>query len=202
MHIFLSFHPLLCSTILSFFPPIFNIFPLLSTRKNKKLRHGVERCTFRLEIRAQKHRRFKWMPADRWTGERHNAAIFFLAAISTYRPPFLSAVDYRSFHECKKQLITATCHLRKIPSLSSRLCSHSFYDNLVHMLLLPSNISLLLTLNCSVNFQKPVKHHSGVTSIQTTSGHASSNSAGGVKMQTKAWNPTSSLVFTHRNTQN
>lgn len=88
------------------------------------------------------------MPADRWTGERHNAAIFFPAAISTYRPPFLSAVDYRSFHECKKQLITATCHLRKIPSLSSRLCSHSFYDNLVHVLLLPSNISLLLTLNC------------------------------------------------------
>lgn len=130
------------------------------------------------------------MPADRRTGERHNAAIFFpplfSAAISTYRPPFLSAVDYRSFHECKKQLITATCHLRRIQSLSSRLCSHCFYDNLVHVLLLPSNVSLLLPLNCSVDFQKPVKYHSGVMSIQTTSVHASSNSAGGVKMQTKA----------------
>lgn len=51
-----------------------------------------------------------------------------------------------------------------------------------------SNVSRLLPLNCSVNFQKPVKYqHSsllgprgvkgqGVTSIQTTSGHASSNS--------------------------
>lgn len=194
--VFLSFtssSSLYCQPFfLSLFPSLI-FFPFIHQKKSWNPGwKGGQGCTFQLEIRAQKHRRFKWMPADRRTGDRHNAAIFpplFSAAISTYRPPLLSAVDYRTFLiKCKKankQLITVTCGLRKIPSLSSRLWSHCLYDNLPHVqkhpllfFFLPtSNVSLLLPLNCSVNFQKSVKSHSStcsdltgskVTSIQAT----------------------------------
>lgn len=114
--------------------------------------------------------------------------------------------------KASKQLITVTLLWGK-----SRHCPQGYghtafmtvfpmYTSSVHFqnktslfIFLPtSNVSRLLPLNCSVNFQKPVKisllpaptmqgQRSGVTSIQTTSVHASSNSAGGVKTQIKAW---------------
>lgn len=62
---------------------------------------------------------------------------------------------------CGLRKITVTCGLREIPSLFSR--SHSFYDSHVFCILsfLPLfNVSLLLPLNGSVNFRKPVESHS------------------------------------------
>lgn len=104
----------------------------------------------------------------------HNAAVF---------PPWsqqLSALTdllflhswIRGAHimqKVNKQLIKVTCGWRKPPSLSSRPRSHCLYDSLSHVLAphaiyLPlvfffpaSNVSFLLPLNHSVNFQKPVK---------------------------------------------
>lgn len=71
--------------------------------------------------------------------------------------------------KANKQLIKVTCGWRKPPSRSSRPRSHCLYDSLSHVLApraiyLPlvfvfpaSNVSFLLPLNRSVNFQKPVK---------------------------------------------
>lgn len=104
----------------------------------------------------------------------HNAAVF---------PPWsqqLSALTgllflhswIRGAHimqKVNKQLIKVTCGWRKPPSRSSRPRSHCLYDSLSHVLApraiyLPlvfvfpaSNVSFLLPLNHSVNFQKPVK---------------------------------------------
>lgn len=104
----------------------------------------------------------------------HNAAVF---------PPWsqqLSALTdllflhswIRGAHIMQKvntQLIKVTCGWRKPPSRSSRPRSHCLYDSLSHVLApraiyLPlvfvfpaSNVSFLLPLNLSVNFQKPVK---------------------------------------------
>lgn len=86
--------------------------------------------------------------------------------------------ELSQMQKINKQLITVNCVLRKILSLSSVIQSRCFYDSLSHALLLcplqkqnssslffffsPSNVSLLRPLNCSVNFQKPVKSHSSL----------------------------------------
>lgn len=149
----------------------------------------------------------------------HNAAVF---------PPWsqqLSALTgllflhswIRGAHimqKVNKQLIKVTCGWRKPPSRSSRPRSHCLYDSLSHVLApraiyLPlvfvfpaSNVSFLLPLNHSVNFQKPVKSphwpHGGGGGgskfkqfASVYSAHGSRNSAGGGK-NTKASDPTSS----------
>lgn len=145
----------------------------------------------------------------------HNAAVF---------PPWsqqLSALTdllflhswIRGAHimqKVNKQLIKVTCGWRKPPSLSTvtllvwqsfPCISSSCHLSLPFFFFPASNVSFLLPLNHSVNFQKPVKSphsflwpHGGSKFKQFASvysAHASPNSAGGGK-NTKASDPTSS----------
>lgn len=124
----------------------------------------------RLHILVQDKRikklRFKWMPADRWV-ETHTMPLFFLPGLSSYQHSWIRGAHI--MQKVNKQLIKVTCGWRKPPSRSSRPRSHCLYDSLSHVLApraiyLPlvfvfpaSNVSFLLPLNHSVNFQKPVK---------------------------------------------
>lgn len=124
----------------------------------------------RLHILVQDKRikklRFKWMPADRRV-ETHTMPLFFLPGLSSYQHSWIRGAHI--MQKVNKQLIKVTCSWRKPPSRSSRPRSHCLYDSLSHVLApraiyLPlvfvfpaSNVSFLLPLNHSVNFQKPVK---------------------------------------------
>lgn len=148
----------------------------------------------------------------------HNAAVFPLWSqqLSALTDLLFLHSLIRGAHvmqKVNKQLIKVTCGWRKPPSQSSRPRSHCLYDSLSHVLApraiyLPlvfvfpaSNVSFLLPLNRSVNFQKPVKsphwpHGGGGGSkfkqfALVYSVHGSRNSAGGGK-NTKASDPTSS----------
>lgn len=148
----------------------------------------------------------------------HNAAVFPLWSqqLSALTDLLFLHSLIRGAHvmqKVNKQLIKVTCGWRKPPSRSSRPRSHCLYDSLSHVLApraiyLPlvfvfpaSNVSFLLPLNRSVNFQKPVKsphwpHGGGGGSkfkqfALVYSAHGSRNSAGGGK-NTKASDPTSS----------
>lgn len=99
--IFFTLFPSLCCYcfFLSLYP---SLLFLLSIRKKKKLTGRSRLHVSSWDKSVKKRCHFKWMLADR---RRHNAAFFyspplFAAAISAYRPPFLSTVDYRSFHKC------------------------------------------------------------------------------------------------------
>lgn len=106
------------------------------------------------------------MPADRWV-ETHTMPLFFLPGLSSYQHSWIRGAHI--MQKVNKQLIKVTCSWRKPPSRSSRPRSHCLYDSLSHVLApraiyLPlvfvfpaSNVSFLLPLNHSVNFQKPVK---------------------------------------------
>lgn len=141
-------------TILPF--PNIHYFPLAFIRKKKSWDSGwrrVEGCRSQLEIRAQKHRRWEWMAADRQVGEQHNAATsppLLSAAISTSRPPpcQLWILNPKS---SKSQGRAAGGKARRRP----QVYGHAWLF-FVHMLRLPSNVSLQLPLNCSVNFHKPI----------------------------------------------
>lgn len=104
----------------------------------------------------------------------HNAAVFPLWSqqLSALTDLLFLHSLIRGAHvmqKVNKQLIKVTCGWRKPPSRSSRPRSHCLYDSLSHVLApraiyLPlvfvfpaSNVSFLLPLNRSVNFQKPVK---------------------------------------------
>lgn len=137
------------------------------------------------------------------------------AAISTHRPPFLALMDSRSSHNAKSEQAVNQSDLRleetPVTVLKATVRSHCLYDSLSHVfapraIYLPlvfvfpaSNVSFLLPLNRSVNFQKPVKSphwpHGGGSKFKqfasVYSAHASRNSAGGGK-NTKASDPTSS----------
>lgn len=147
----------------------------------------------------------------------HNAAVFPLWSqqLSALTDLLFLHSLIRGAHvmqKVNKQLIKVTCGWRKPPSRSSRPRSHCLYDSLSHVLApraiyLPlvfvfpaSNVSFLLPLNRSVNFQKPVKsphwpHGGGGSKFKqfalVYSAHGSRNSAGGGK-NTKASDPTSS----------
>ena len=107
--------------------------------------------------------RFKWMPADRRTGERHNAAIFpptVLRRLSALAglPASLSRGIIGAF-------INATSEQARGGKSRRRPQGYSHYRVLLPLSSTPvfpppSNVTRLLPLNCSVNFLKPVTSQS------------------------------------------
>lgn len=106
---------------LSFLSSLFYIFLFWPAEKKLKPRlTGRSRLHVSTEIRARKHKCFKWTPADRHTGQGHNAAIFPPCSVklSVLTDLLFSHLwitgAFMNAKKVKKQLITVTwgksCH--------------------------------------------------------------------------------------------
>lgn len=137
-----------------------------------------------------------------------NAAIYPSLVCCSYQLLQTSFSAGCGSHKCKKR--TSSISQRLVVWGKSRHCPQgqvhtafmSFYVFFMFSFLPPHNVSLLLPLNCSVNFQKPVKSPSLDRTGSKVRGRIYPNYIGlfrsGQALNPASW---SSLIFTRHNKQ-